>query len=293
MRLVLHIGAHGTDDGLIAGYLAQNRAALQGQGVLAPSPRAFVRRLSDVLDRERDADPRAREEALLRSFGASGQRRWLAVSAPGLLGPVTDILQPEGFYSRDVARRMLALRTLFPRCALTILLAVRAPSGFLPAILPLPDSGDTDAIGERLGALGTETLPWGQLVAALRRHLPGARFVVWRHEHLSRVWPRVLSELIGAGRGVPGAGLEAFTALGLSAEAAVRLRHYLAANPPRGAAQLAATAEVFGRRFGRAPVRDMAAAYPGWMREQFARLDQGYMTEWADIASQQGVDALH
>jgi hypothetical protein len=288
VRLVLHIGAHGTDDGLIARWLAGNRTPLAEQGVLAPPPRVFLHRLGEALDRDRDQDPQVREEALLRGMGASGARRRLAVSAPGLLGAAQDMVGPEGFYAHDVARRMLALRTLFPRCRFSVLLAVRAPSGILPALLPQ----DPEAAAGRLSALGDGTLPWGQVVAALRRHLPGARLVVWRHEDLAWVWPDVLTELLGSGPVLPRPGLDAFAALGLSAEAAVRLRHYLAGNPARSAGQLRETAEVFATRFGRAVPHANGADLPGWMHEEFARLDAGYRTEWDDIANQTGVVAL-
>ena len=115
MRLVLHIGAHGTDGGLIAGWIARNRDALAAQGIAAPPPRLFLQRLSAALDEGRDAEPLAREEALLRGLGASGQRLRMVVSAPGLLGSAADVLSPEGFYVRDVARRLYGLGSLFPQ----------------------------------------------------------------------------------------------------------------------------------------------------------------------------------
>jgi hypothetical protein len=288
VQLVLHIGAHGTDEGLIARWLAGNATVLGAEGVCAPPPRRFLQALTQTLDRQRDTDPLAREEALLRSLGASGARRWMAVSAPGLLGPVADVIAPEGFYKRDVARRLLGLRTLFPRCRMTVLLAVRAPSGLLPAILP----DDPHAIDSLMPLIDGETLPWARLVAALQRHVPQARVVVWRHEDLPRVWPDILSEIVGPGRALPPAGLFEFAAQGLSAQAQLRLRRYLATTRPGTAGQLRQVAHVFARRFGAAVEPDASRPLPEWVWHEATRLDRGYRTEWDDIAGLPGVRVL-
>ncbi|WP_417597482.1 hypothetical protein [Pararhodobacter oceanensis] len=288
MHLVLHLGAHGTDEGLIAGWIARNRAEFERQGVLAPPPRLFLRRLSEALDQQRDADPLTREEALLRGLGTSGQRRWLALSAPGLIGAPADVITPEGFYVTDVARRLYGLRSFFPRCRITVLLAVRSASGILPALLP----NDPEAAPALLPMLRGETLPWAQLIAAIRRHLPQARVVVWRHEDLPQVWPDILAHLAGPERILPAAGLLDFAALDLSAEARLRLRRYLTQTPPGTAGQLRRTAQVFAERYGTAPLPVPRADLPDWALSAMQRFDRGYATEWADICGTEGVDTL-
>lgn len=289
MRLVLHIGAHGTDEGRIADWIARNRGGLEAEGIAAPPPRQFLARISEALDAGRDADPLAREEALLRGLGASGQRLRMVVSAPGLLGPASDVLVPEGFYARDVARRLYGLGTLFPRTRLTVLLAVRTASGLIPAILP-DEPGAAEAL---LPLVPDETLPWSRLVRAIRQHLPRAALVVWRHEDLARVWPAVLGEIVGPAA-LPPAGLLDFAAAELNAEARLRMTRYLAEADaaPASAGQLRQVAEVFARRYGRAVPRDAAAALPGWVRHRLAELDAGYVTEWGDIAGIEGLRAL-
>ncbi len=288
MRLVLHIGAHGTDGGLIAGWIARNRDALAAQGIAAPPPRLFLQRLSAALDEGRDAEPLAREEALLRGLGASGQRLRMVVSAPGLLGSAADVLSPEGFYVRDVARRLYGLGSLFPRTRITLLLAVRGARGVIPALLP-QEPGAAEAL---LAHIPDETLPWSRLVATLRHQLPRAGLVAWRHEDLAQVWPGVLQALVGQGAVLPAAGLLDFAATGLGAEARLRLGRYLAEVPASSAGQLRQTAAVFARRYGQGLDSDPAAALPGWARLRLAELDNGYATEWGDLAGREGLRIL-
>ena len=288
MRLVFHLGAHGTDDGLIAGWIASNRSAFEQQGMIAPPPRLFLNRLSQVLDAERDTDPLQREEALLRGLGASGRCRWLAVSAPGLIGASSDVITEQGFYVKDVARRLYALRSFFPRSQITVLLAVRRASGFLSAILP----DDPEAAPALMPMLDGETLPWAQLVVAIRRHMPQARLVVWRHEDLGAVWPDVLAQLTRPNSALPPTGLLDFANLTLSQEARLRLRRYLAVNTPTTAGQLRKLAAVFAERYGPAPRPHQRDDLPGWTAHEFERLDRGYGTEWDDIVGTQGVEVL-
>ena len=288
MRLILHLGAHGTDDGLIAGWIARNRGALGSMGIAAPEPQDFVTRVAKALDVAAKHEPLAREEALLRGLGASARRRWMVVSAPDLLGPATDVVSAEGFYAKAVVRRLSDLHSLFPRCRITVLLAVRGASALLPRLAPQAP----DFLTERLPLLALDTLPWARLVASLRHHLPHARTVIWRQEDLAQVWPAVLTQIVGPERIVPPAGLVDFAALALGAEARVRLLRYLTRNPPRRLHQLKRMAEAFGSRYGTCAPQALPETLPAWVGVELMRLDAGYGTEWDDICARDGVLAL-
>lgn len=287
MRLILHLGAYGTDDGVIAGWIAENRTTLAQDGIATPQPGSFLQALSAAAS-DTQTDPLTREEAVLRRLGASGARRWMAVSAPGLLGAKTAVLAPEGFYVRDVARRMYGLRTVFPRCKMTILLAIRQASGVLPALLP----ADPKPMAEQLSQLRSDTLPWAQLARVIRGQLPHAQLVVWRHEDFAAVWPQVLAQISGPLSHVPQAGLLTLAAKGLSAQATLRLQRYCATNPPATVGQLRHLAKVFAVRFGTSTASDPVPDLPVWALAECERLDRGYLTEWDDIIGQPGVTAL-
>lgn len=288
MRLVLHLGAHGTDGGLFANWIARNRSALSEQGIAAPPPRQFLAYLSDALERRKEDDPHVREEALLRSLGANGRRRWMVVSAPGLLGPASGIIAPDGFYQRDVSRRLQGLKALFPRCHLTLLLGLRSASTMVPAILP---DGD-EAIAQSLPLLGDETLPWSRLVDTIQRQLGHARFVVWQHENVAELWPQILSEMVGPARVLPPDGLLNIATTHLNAEARSRMEHYITGAPPATARNLAQVAAVFARRFGVVSPTDATQNLPAWAQQHLARLDSSYETEWDNIVGRSDVLAL-
>lgn len=291
MELVFHLGAHATDAGQVAGWLEQNAAALQDQGLTVPAPRRFLAQVSQALAAHGPdgAAPPAREEALLKTLGLGDGRRRLVVSAPGLLGPVGQVIAPEGFYIKDVARRIYGLRVLFPRTRMHFLLAVRGADSFLPALLArLPDG----AAEQLLPLLDDDILPWSLLVSTLRRHAPAAALTVWRHEDLPQVWPQVLATLAGPGRRVPVTGMMDLAAMELTAQGRQRAGRYLAANPPGDAARLQKVMALFAERFGRQTTPSADISLPEWALQHVTRLARSYDTEWADIASLDGVRAL-
>lgn len=287
-HLVLHVGAHGTDGGRIAEWLSRSRELLELQGLVVPAPSVFLRRISDALDKGRNEDPLPREAALLAALGVDSTRRHLAVSTPGLLGASADVLAAEGFYRRDVARRLYALAVLFPSSRITVMLAVGQARTVVPALLP-DEPGAAEML---LSAITEETLPWSRLVHAIRAQLPRAGLVVWRTEDFADVWPQVLRGLVGEGGQIPAAGLFDLAAARLGAEARVRAHRYLAHNPARRASQLRDVIATFGRRFGTLPPDAGDRDLPGWLRERLAGLDRGYETEWADLAGTGGVRCL-
>lgn len=292
MELIFHLGAHATDGGRIAGWLVQNTDALRTQGLVVPPPRRFLAQISQALAAHgpEGAAPVEREQALLRELGLSEERPRLVVSAPGLLGSLDQVIAPEGFYTRDVARRVYGLRVLFPRTTMHFLLAIRGAGGFIPALMATQAD---DAAERLLPMLDEDILPWSSPVAILRRHAPAATLTVWRHETLPKVWPQVLAALVGPGREIPRDGMVDFAAMGLSAEGRLRADRYLSAHPPADIVGLQRVMALFAERFAaQAEAADAAATLPGWARQHIARLERSYDTEWADIANLEGVHAL-
>lgn len=292
MELILHLGAHGTDDGQLAGWMDANSAALRATGTVAVPPRLFLGALSQALaSRPERPASHDEEQALLLRLGADAAQGIdrLVVSAPGFLGATSTVFTPEGFYRRDVLRRVYALRLLFPTVKLGFLLAVRDPAGLVPTLMAQPDAPAPEAIA---AALEEETLPWAALIRRLRHQAPAAEVTVWQHEALSTVWPGILAAIAGPGRAVPLAGIMGLAGQGLSAEARLRAERYLQSNPPADPGQVQRVAAAFATRFGRAPQPLPGAELPGWMVSRLAEQQQGYRTEWEDLANLPGVRVL-
>jgi hypothetical protein len=279
MELCLHLGVHGTDQGVIAGWLQGNSQALAAAGVAVPPAAEVVRRLSGAVAAQ-TSDASTREAALLSALAPADAMR-IVVSAPGLLGPASDVIDALHPYGSDAARRIYALQTLFPQTPIRFLLATRAPSQLVetldPPIVPAPEALDAD------------TLAWAGLVRMLRRIAPDSEVTVWRHEDFPRIWPEVLSALTGM-EAPPVSGALSFLP-DLSAEARLRAERFLAANPAAGAGQVQRIAALFAEKFPRA-APPAPRPLPEWLRLRLAQMDRFYETEWADLAAIEGVRVL-
>ena len=287
MHLILHLGAHGTDGGQLAEWLARNRTTIEGAGAVVPAPSAFLGALSRALQ-DTQTDPQVREEALLRSLGASGQRRVMIASVPGLLGAVPDVVSVDGFYARDVARRLLALRTLLPRCRFTFLLAVRRPSALMTTLF----ADDPALLRTLLPHLGEQSLPWARVPRLIQRQFPQSRIVVWRFEDLARVWPSVLGVLSGPSTTVPAAGLVGIAAAGLTHEGRYRVERYLRHAGPVHARALRDIVAAFAKGFSAPAATAPNSLGDPWVDRHLSFLDLSYETEWAEIEGTRGISVL-
>jgi len=276
-EVVLHLGVHGTDGGVIGAWLAANRARLQAEGIATPEPAQMLRLFSDAISTPRTADS---EEALLRALAPGGEGRIVA-SAAGLLGPARDVLGKVPPYGSDAARRVYALRVLFPTARLHFLVATRAPTPLAAVMGPhMHPSAEV---------LDGDTLAWAGLVRMLRRVAPEARVTVWRHEDLPRIWPQVLGALSAMDAPPVAASLGFLPEL--SAEARLRAERFLAASTAATPEQVQRVAGAFAQKFPRpAPLPQPAVAE--WLRVRLHQMDRYYETEWADLAAVDGVHVL-
>lgn len=302
-EVILHLGAHGTDNGSISAWLGRNAALMAKGGTLVMPARRFMPLLSQSLADLGDAPREADRRAFCDELGLGGHITRLAVSAPALLGPPEEVITAEGFYARDPTSRLHALGRLLPRnISLTLALAIARPGAVVPALLAAQDpEPNRDEIEARMRWLPEETLPWATLVRQISRELPRARMLVWRHESIPRIWPDLLSRFSGAaedsGMNLPIGGAEDFAMQGIVEAGRQRMRDYIARKPPPTPALMQRVAAAFAQGYGRtlpegAGTEGSAIALPGAVRERLARLDEGYAAQWSAIAGMDGVETL-
>ncbi|MCC6001545.1 MAG: hypothetical protein JJU19_11875 [Pararhodobacter sp.] len=300
--IILHLGAHATDEGLIAGWLARNAPALALVGTQTMPGGAFMHAIAQAL-----ADAAADAPAALALPGMAVPDGRFVVSVPGLLGPAGSVVSADGFQGAPGIGRLGALGQALPaKTSLTLCLAVGSAWQVLPPLLAAA-SARTGEPAEQLAlslfhALTAQsgpgglpaTLPWVAMIEGLRAQVPDARFVVWRHEDLPQVWPQVLALLAGTVRDLPVAGTDSFALLGQTAEAQERMKRYIAAKPPPTVELMHRVSMAFANSYGSAPLHRVSDHPPlsAAVRAQIAALDQNYAAECARIGQITGVHML-
>lgn len=297
MQIVLHLGAHATDQGAIANWLAGSAPMLEQDGVRVVAPAAFRPAVHEALQTLRGSPaPRAVEAALIDRLCAGATPGRLVMSHSWLMGPAGRVLESRGIYP-VAGQRLVALCNLFPSHRIEIALAVRAPMPFLSAILAM--QSDMDAV-EFWGRAAAHVLDWARVAAQLRDHAPQAAFTLWRQEDLGNLWPGIGAALVGTGARVPVQGFGGLLGDRVSREGLQKLEEYLGATAVEAQEQALRLGDIFARRFP-APARDLpdAAALvakglaPADLTEVMAEADAGYAGLPERIAPLDGVRLLH
>jgi hypothetical protein len=262
MRIVLHLGAHATDQGAIANWLAASAPMLEEDGVRVVPPSAFRPAVHELIQTLRGSPaPRAVEQDLIDRLCAGARPERIVLSHPWLLGPAGRILESRGFYP-VAGQRLVSLCNLFPSHRIELALAVRQPMPFLAAVLALQSDIEAHEFWSRAAA---HVLDWGAIAGQLRDHAPQAGLTLWRHEDLGTIWPEVGAALVGAEARLPVQGFAGLLGDRVSPDGLRKLEDYLAATAIEARDQAVRLADIFALRF---PAVRAAAPSPAALAEK-------------------------
>ncbi len=194
MDIVLHLGAHLTDEAQLRDCLRANQAGLSRAGVLVARPRDCltpVLEAASALASERQITGFMAK--LCDAVDADDTTRRLVLSAPGLLARLPEVTDGRTLYPL-VSERIRALRTMFDNQPTEVFLCIRNPATYIPAFLASAKSRHTQNVLENLSG---ESLRWSQLVTDLRTYWPEAALTVWCDEDTPFLWHRILHEVAG------------------------------------------------------------------------------------------------
>ena len=178
MQVILHAGAHCTDDGRLLKTLFKNRAAFQVRGITLPRPRHYRQLLSATV------------KALSKRAVGPG-------SCMTFLDAIMDIDEPEVdrliLHSRNffcvpkitfnkgriyplVGSRLAYLTHLFPDDEVELFLSIRNPVTHLPAMYAA--TPHTQFI-EFLDGADPRDILWSDLITNISQEAPNVRIIVW------------------------------------------------------------------------------------------------------------------
>lgn len=284
MKVIIHTGAHCTDEDRLLKSLLRNADTLRAAGVAVPGPGRYRKLLRDTLTSMRKTAPAedAREvilDAILDETPGNVRRLVLSndsfFAAPrlalsgGILYPLAE-------------ERLAYLAELFHADEVVMAMGLRDPASFLPALFA--SSKHTD-FAEMLEGAAPEELRWSDLVARIRDAVPGLQMILWCNEDTAFLWADVLRAVGGL---APEAGLEGdfdvasdiLTDLG-----ATRLAGYLKEAPPMKPAQRRRVMAAFLDRYADPAKLEEEIDLPGWDEATVARLSAAYEEDVARIAA--------
>jgi len=194
MQVVIHAGAHFTDDERLTNCLLANRAEFADAGLTIPGPQSYRKVLRDLMSaaKEGQLGPNARE-TVLNKIGNGTEMGRLFLSNAGLFGTPKMAIAAGSLYTA-AEERLSALHQIFDGDQISLCMAVCNPATFLPAIF---NSTRVNSFDEFMNGADPRIVRWSEMIARLRAAYPQMPITVWCNEDLPMIWAEVIREMVG------------------------------------------------------------------------------------------------
>ncbi len=289
MQVVLHAGAHNTDEDRLVKCLLRNRDDFRQRGIAVPGPSRYRRLLRDTLHAmsEGTLAPDARD-ILLDAILDEDHPKRLLLSNDNFFS-VPKLAVAKGVFYPRAEIKLAHLARIFAQDRLELFLAIRNPATFLPAVhADAPEMRFDDFID------GTDPrdLRWSELIGRIHAHVPGLGITVWCNEDTPLIWAQLIRDMAGldpAQKIIGGFDLlsEIMSQAGMK-----RFRAYLKEHPNMTEIQKRRVITAFLDKFAIEDEIEQELDLPGWTEELVDSLTALYDDDVFRISQMPGVTMI-
>jgi hypothetical protein len=286
--IAFHIGAHKTATSHLQRCLTKASESLADQGVRYYGPQYFRQRrhaIHGLFGLRPSANPKVARRSptdQLAIMRKDGQR--LVFSEENFIGPLNDPLGQSMTRRYPDAGARLASLTQALEQDLDVFVCIRRPTAYLnSAYCQMLFSGLIRPFDVYKANNLLSSVDWSGLIAQVRAAKGVGRFVVWRYDEYTTLFPSIVAELVGPAQAplVPWVTRSINTGLSQAAVAQV-----LAQTADQDTAQIGYKAR------GALPVEDGHPAFDGFCAEEHAAGDALFASQIATIGAMDGVTLL-
>lgn len=289
MQVVIHAGAHKTDEDRLVTCLRDNADALRQRGTCVPSPESYRRLIRELFQTaQTNALPEDARASVLTAAGADDATTRLVLSNYGFFGTPKMTVGSGRFYGA-AEMRVAQIRQLFAGDRIELFLALRNPATFLPALLP-----DTPfaTVADLLRGDDPATLRWSETVARLRAAFPDIALTIWCNEDTPLIWSHLLRDMAGVEATVPLAGEFALLPEIMTAPGLKRFDAYIESRPGLTNEQKSRVVAAFLDKFADETAIEEELDVPGWDATLVDHLTALYDADIEAIAAMDGVTLI-
>lgn len=289
MQVVLHTGAHFTDEDRLLGCLERNRDLLGQHGVSLPRPNSYRRRLRDMLHDIHEA-PLAdgTVENYLAEINTLLDPDRVVFSNSNFFGVPRLAVRDNRFYPAADGR-LLDFCSLFPGAEFEVFIGLRNPATLLPALLSGSPDNSIDAL---TGGANPTALRWSEFIERLRSNVPGISITVWCNEDTPLIWGQILREIAGVDPTVALEGSDDLLQDIMSKEGLNRFDEYLVKHPGMTEMQRRRVVAAFLDKFALEDELEEELDLPGWSEDIVDALSDIYDEDIYQIERIQGVNLI-
>ncbi|RKT34805.1 hypothetical protein BXY70_0829 [Roseovarius halotolerans] len=261
MQVVLHAGAHVTDEDRLVKCLLENQDLLESEGTLAPPPNLYRKELRDILNVAHDEGyaPHLRDRALA-AVQADAQTERLILSNPGFFGTPKMAASAGVLYSA-AEMRLATLSEIFGEDRIELFLATCNLATFLPAIFRQTSLNSFD---ELMRGTPPQNVRWSEMIQRVRTAFPDMPITVWCNEDTPLIWAELVREMAGLETRAPITGEFALLSEIMSESGMKRFKTYLDSHPGMTEIQKRRVIAAFLDKFAEEDAIEEELDLPGW-----------------------------
>ncbi|WP_323771740.1 hypothetical protein [Antarctobacter sp.] len=291
MQVILHTGAHSTDEDRLLKGLLRNAEAWRHEGVAIPGPSHYRVLLSEALNKLRDGtpDPETRDvllDAILQED--AGQLSRLVLSNDNFFS-VPKLMFQNGMIYHRAEERLVTLSQIFQGGELQIFMGLRDPASFLPAAYATTPHKDFSDFMEGLDPM---RFRWSDLIRRMKAALPDLPITLWCNEDTPFLWGQIIREMAGIAlsRKIIGA-FDLYSQI-ISREGMQRFRAFLKENPTITERQKRRVMIAFLDKYALDDKIEEELDLPGWDGAYVDMLTEIYEDDMEVISGIEGVRLL-
>ena len=194
MQVIIHAGAHKTDEDKLVRCLMGNEPILSELGTAVPHPNSYRKLLRDLLNEGLQAGlPADTRDRVLQAMRVPEGTERLVISNHGFFGTPRMAVNSGQFYPAAVARLRL-FQEIFHLDDVELFLGLRDPGGLLPA---LAHDARAHSVADYIGGGEPKDILWSELLARISREVPDMPMTVWCNEDTPLIWGEVMRDMAG------------------------------------------------------------------------------------------------
>lgn len=286
MQLVLHAGAHFTEEERLMKCLLRNKDDFQKQGIAVPGPGKYRNLLRETMMAMENAPlaENARDVLLDAILDESSARR-LLLSNASFLGIQRGILR-KGLLYPIAAERIAYLATLFREDEIELFMALRNPATFLPAVFK---HSSRETVEDFMDGVDPLTIRWSDTLRRIREAAPEVSVTVWCNEDAPLIWTEIIQEIADLDDGKEVVGGYDLLADIINSEGMTRFEAYMTSRTTLSVVQKRRVMMAFIEKFAREGAIEEELDMPGWTQDLVSEMTEVYDEDTLALARIPGV----
>ncbi len=272
MQIVLHTGAHLTDEDRLINCLMKNSSLFQQHGANIPRPAGYRKLIRTAMNDTSPFSASSTFSEVQKAVIGSSKADRHVISNSGFFG-TEKMCFGSGELYRSAETRIGAIKNLFANDQLEMFMAIRNPASFLPLIFYNYHDSSTQ---ERLLGDNLHSVRWSDFFVRIRQAFPDLPLTVWCNEDTPLIWSQVIREMTQIDSTVAFEGEFALMHEILSEGGLKQFQTFMEGHDGLTEVQTQRAIVAFIEKFAREDALEDELKLPGWSQELTEQMTELY-----------------